>query len=428
MFLGEYAKGSTWSTPSGWTARRGCSSGSATSSSTGSSRSCRRSISRWMPGTSGSCRGGSWSCSAVRRSTTATSGACAAGWVFGRLVWSWSARPARPAPASTVRPSCSSSRSTGSSPSPSSPLRAAALLGAFAVVASSLFGLYSLYVKLFLDQSPRGFTALVLVVIFLSGLQLVFLGVIGEYLGPGVRGSEGKAPLHRGPGHRPPASGLSDSPCAVSTPRGTPSSTGGTGGGGRGRSTWSSILRRYLPSERSSRILDVGCGAGLFFDRLSEFGSVQGVETDSTMRTGRPEIDDRIHWGTLESFPGDRAFDAVLMLDVLEHLADPLPPLRRALRAGGGSRRARRHRAGVPVALDQSRRPERALRAIHQAHVRRAPEAGRLAGGDCSGTSSTGPSRPSSRFGWSSRCGPLAMALRSCRESRRSRSTVRSIC
>jgi polyisoprenyl-phosphate glycosyltransferase len=63
------------------------------------------------------------------------------------------------------------------------PLRAAALLGAFAVVASSLFGLYSLYVKLFLDQSPRGFTALMLVVIFLSGLQLVFLGVIGEYLG-----------------------------------------------------------------------------------------------------------------------------------------------------------------------------------------------------------------------------------------------------
>jgi dolichol-phosphate mannosyltransferase len=63
------------------------------------------------------------------------------------------------------------------------PLRAAALLGAFAVMASSLYGLYALYVKIFLDQSPRGFTALVLVVIFLSGLQLVFLGLLGEYLG-----------------------------------------------------------------------------------------------------------------------------------------------------------------------------------------------------------------------------------------------------
>jgi dolichol-phosphate mannosyltransferase len=57
------------------------------------------------------------------------------------------------------------------------------LLGAFAVAASSLYALYSLYVKLALNQSPRGFTALVLVVTFLSGLQLVFLGVMGEYLG-----------------------------------------------------------------------------------------------------------------------------------------------------------------------------------------------------------------------------------------------------
>jgi dolichol-phosphate mannosyltransferase len=63
------------------------------------------------------------------------------------------------------------------------PLRLAALLGAGAVGLSSLFAIYSLYVKLVLNQSPRGFTALMLVVIFLSGLQLMFLGVIGEYLG-----------------------------------------------------------------------------------------------------------------------------------------------------------------------------------------------------------------------------------------------------
>lgn len=63
------------------------------------------------------------------------------------------------------------------------PLRAAALLGALAVAMSTLFAAYSLYVKFALNQSPRGFTALVLVVIFLSGLQLIFLGVIGEYLG-----------------------------------------------------------------------------------------------------------------------------------------------------------------------------------------------------------------------------------------------------
>jgi SAM-dependent methyltransferase len=90
------------------------------------------------------------------------------------------------------------------------------------------------------------------------------------------------------------------------------------------------ILRRYLHGG-SSRILDVGCGEGLFFARLSEFGSVRGVEADTTMKTGRPEIDGRIHWGTLETFPAGSSFDAILMLDVLEHLADPLAPLRRAI-------------------------------------------------------------------------------------------------
>jgi dolichol-phosphate mannosyltransferase len=46
-----------------------------------------------------------------------------------------------------------------------------------------LFSLYSLYAKLFLDRSPQGFTALILVITFLSGVHLFFLGVIGEYVG-----------------------------------------------------------------------------------------------------------------------------------------------------------------------------------------------------------------------------------------------------
>ena len=92
-----------------------------------------------------------------------------------------------------------------------------------------------------------------------------------------------------------------------------------------------SVLRHHLPDYRPCRILDVGCGAGLFFGRLSEFGTVYGIEADSTLRTGLSEIDDRIHWGTVDSFRAESSFDAVLMLDVLEHLADPLPPLRQAL-------------------------------------------------------------------------------------------------
>lgn len=63
------------------------------------------------------------------------------------------------------------------------PLRAAALIGVAAMAASSLFALYSLYAKLALDRSPQGFTATILVITFISGVILFFLGVIGEYVG-----------------------------------------------------------------------------------------------------------------------------------------------------------------------------------------------------------------------------------------------------
>jgi dolichol-phosphate mannosyltransferase len=63
------------------------------------------------------------------------------------------------------------------------PLRAAALLGFGAIVLSSLFALYAVAVRLLLGQSPQGFTALIVVMTFLSGTNLLFLGLLGEYLG-----------------------------------------------------------------------------------------------------------------------------------------------------------------------------------------------------------------------------------------------------
>ena len=62
------------------------------------------------------------------------------------------------------------------------PLRAAALTGAAASVLSVLYAIYSLYVK-FISHSPQGFTALILAITFLSGINLFFLGIIGEYVG-----------------------------------------------------------------------------------------------------------------------------------------------------------------------------------------------------------------------------------------------------
>jgi dolichol-phosphate mannosyltransferase len=63
------------------------------------------------------------------------------------------------------------------------PLRAAALLGLAAIAGSLLFAAYAVYVRFVEGRSPVGFTALILILTFFSGVQLLFLGVIGEYLG-----------------------------------------------------------------------------------------------------------------------------------------------------------------------------------------------------------------------------------------------------
>jgi polyisoprenyl-phosphate glycosyltransferase len=63
------------------------------------------------------------------------------------------------------------------------PIRAAALLGAFVMLLSTVFVLYAVYAKVVRHESPVGFTALLVAVTFLSGVVLFFLGIIGEYVG-----------------------------------------------------------------------------------------------------------------------------------------------------------------------------------------------------------------------------------------------------
>jgi dolichol-phosphate mannosyltransferase len=63
------------------------------------------------------------------------------------------------------------------------PLRAAAMLGLFAILISGAFSLYTLYARLVLHRTPVGFTSLMLFMAFLTGVQLFFLGIIGEYVG-----------------------------------------------------------------------------------------------------------------------------------------------------------------------------------------------------------------------------------------------------
>jgi trans-aconitate methyltransferase len=84
------------------------------------------------------------------------------------------------------------------------------------------------------------------------------------------------------------------------------------------------VIGRHVPKDRARRILDVGCGDGLMFDKLASFGNVEGVEVESEL------VDpDGAHRGQIHVTPFDRnfqpekQFSLILMLDVLEHLDNP---------------------------------------------------------------------------------------------------------
>ena len=63
------------------------------------------------------------------------------------------------------------------------PIRAAGIFGMLALAASCLYALVAIYAKLVLHRSPQGFTAIIILFTFLSGVHLVFMSVIGEYVG-----------------------------------------------------------------------------------------------------------------------------------------------------------------------------------------------------------------------------------------------------
>lgn len=75
------------------------------------------------------------------------------------------------------------------------PLRMATLAGALAVTIAVVWASFVVYARLFLDRSPQGFSSLVITIVFLSGANLFFLGVIGEYVGRTYEESKGR-PLY----------------------------------------------------------------------------------------------------------------------------------------------------------------------------------------------------------------------------------------
>lgn len=63
------------------------------------------------------------------------------------------------------------------------PLRVSLMIGLLALLASLGYVAYAVYAKVALNQSPQGFTTLIVAILFSLGVQLLFFGVIGEYVG-----------------------------------------------------------------------------------------------------------------------------------------------------------------------------------------------------------------------------------------------------
>ena len=92
------------------------------------------------------------------------------------------------------------------------------------------------------------------------------------------------------------------------------------------------VLRRLQPRSGWRTILDIGCGDGLFFDQLSQFGSVEGVESCSELVSPENPYRNSIHICQFDQqFRPGRQYALVLMLDVLEHFENPVAALRHAV-------------------------------------------------------------------------------------------------
>ena len=63
------------------------------------------------------------------------------------------------------------------------PLRISIYLGSVIALISFIYGLYAAYIHIFTDRAVTGWTSMIISVLFVGGINLLMLGIIGEYLG-----------------------------------------------------------------------------------------------------------------------------------------------------------------------------------------------------------------------------------------------------
>ncbi len=63
------------------------------------------------------------------------------------------------------------------------PLRLSIVIGFVLAFMSFIYAIYAVIASVFLDQTIVGWTSLIFSILFIGGIQLIFLGIIGEYVG-----------------------------------------------------------------------------------------------------------------------------------------------------------------------------------------------------------------------------------------------------
>jgi len=101
-------------------------------------------------------------------------------------------------------------------------------------------------------------------------------------------------------------------------------------------------MYRELVGDGPRRILDVGCGNGRFLEILRDAGSpewrLEGIEIDAAAAEACRAKGFRAQVGRVEDFRDAEGFDAIVMLQLIEHVDDPVAICRRVfelLRPGG---------------------------------------------------------------------------------------------
>jgi 2-polyprenyl-3-methyl-5-hydroxy-6-metoxy-1,4-benzoquinol methylase len=92
-------------------------------------------------------------------------------------------------------------------------------------------------------------------------------------------------------------------------------------------------VQACLDFARGERLLDMPCGDGTLTEMLApHFKHVVGVDASSThLSTARKRLPNlQCHESLLEDFTPTERFDTIVMLNILEHIVDPVAALRKA--------------------------------------------------------------------------------------------------